>query len=467
VQDQAIGQKILHFEHATAATTAQMAPPDRPGQFSNMALTHPAGDVVVLLFDDVDIELEDQMYLRLQMLKYLAAVPASKEVAVFVANGGTRPLLVQSLTTDHALLVKAINNSVPKITRAVSTRYSDALEELANISAYLQQSPGRKQLLWFAGHFPLYNSPVGMASDGHSSEQEMALKEAYRSLERARVQVFPIDVRGVTRENIALAQSSTESALADNPEINSVARQGGVAQQMGAWNAMDRIAAETGGKAFYSTNDLASAVSQAVDLGSHAYSISYRPTNPTSNGEWHAVKLTVDGGYALSYRRGYFASDRSAGSAPIREAGELTVKGIDTGSTQPAAIERPITFQARVTSAIPSGNHGGTTLTLQYGILVSDLLFKATGEQHEQAQIKVAALAYNGDGDVVSNAVDIFQTNYDPTQMQLARRIGVPMSQKIEVAKKAKFLLLAVLDERTGRTGTVQLTLDAAKAVGH
>jgi hypothetical protein len=175
------------------------------------------------------------------------------------------------------------------------------------------------------------------------------------------------------------------------------------------------------------------------------------------------VKLTVDGGYALSYRRGYFASDRSTGSAAVGEGGEQAAKAGDTGSAKPDAMERPITFRARVTSAVPSGNHGGTTLTLQYGILVSDLLFKTIGDQHEQAQIKVAALAYNGDGDVVSDAVDVFQTNYDPTQMELARRIGVPMSQKIEVAKKAKFLLLAVLDERTGRTGTVQLTLDAAK----
>ena len=195
--DNGVEQKIIGFESAGEARTAAVPQAAKPGVFSNAAMVHPGGQVVVLLVDNVSMEVADQMYLRIQMLRYLKSMPAGIEVAVFKANGGRRPLLMQSLTTDRGLIQNAIERAVPGLPLPTSTEFSDALSEVANISAYLEQVPGRKQLVWFAGRFPLYESPLasnGVSDEGAAQDQ---LKLAYRLLERARVEVYPIDVRGV------------------------------------------------------------------------------------------------------------------------------------------------------------------------------------------------------------------------------------------------------------------------------
>jgi hypothetical protein len=76
--------------------------------------------------------------------------------------------------------------------------------------------------------------------------------------------------------------------------------------------------------------------------------------------------------------------------------------------------------------------------------------------------LKVAALAYNTDGAILSHSVEEVTTRYSQEQMDQARRVGVPVLQEITVAKGAKFLLLSVVDLDTGRTGTVQLTVESA-----
>jgi len=43
---------------------------------------------------------------------------------------------------------------------------------------------------------------------------------------------------------------------------------------------MEAIAEQTGGKAFYNTNDLAAAAEEVIDLGSNFYTVTYTPTQP-------------------------------------------------------------------------------------------------------------------------------------------------------------------------------------------
>ena len=76
--------------------------------------------------------------------------------------------------------------------------------------------------------------------------------------------------------------------------------------------------------------------------------------------------------------------------------------------------------------------------------------------------MKVAALAYDASGSVLSDAVDDVTTHYSAAQMDQAQRVGVPVLQEITVRSRAKFLLLSVVDLETGRTGTIQLTVDIA-----
>ena len=458
VTDDAAPQRIAAFEESSESVT-KPAPIARPGVFSNAAVESPGGNIVVLLIDPVGMDIPDQMFLRLQMLKYVATMPEGLQAAVFKTYGSGRPLLVQSLTTDHALLVKAIEGSVPTITLPVSTRFGNALAEVANISSYLAQMPGRKELIWFSGKFPLFQSPLAHTEEVEYTQAEEYLKLAYRLLEKARVEVFPIDCRGVTMGGPPLNEPGSEKAMHQDPSVHGTSTIGEGEQDAAAYDAMDSMAAATGGRAFYSTNGLADAMRKAVDMGDHSYTLSYHPSPYKQDGSWHKVKLTVDGPYKVSYRQGYYA-DEMPGSPGMKQ----TVEGEKQLATLVVAqAPRPIVFDAKL-SEKGAGGKGTTRFLVEYGIAAKDLEFALGGDGREQAQVKVAAMAYDWNGDVVSSAVDTMQTHFDQRQMAIAGRVGVPMLQEIDVARRAKYLLLAVFDVNTGRTGTVQLTMDSAKA---
>ncbi len=80
------------------------------------------------------------------------------------------------------------------------------------------------------------------------------------------------------------------------------------------------------------------------------------------------------------------------------------------------------------------------------------------------ARFRIAALAYNSWGDILSHAMDVVDTHYSPDQMQLASRIGTPADQTIEIKKGAQFLLLAVEDLTTEKVGTLQVSLASLQA---
>ena len=452
VMDDGATQKIATFDESGRGSEQAPGPAAQPGVFSNASQSNPQGQTVVLLIDTVGMEIPDQMYLRLQMLKYLESLPAGIQMAVFRTYGGAAPLLVQSLTMNRGLVVKAVNNSIPTIPRRTIAQFDNAVAEVANISQYLGQMPGRKQLIWFSGRFPLFVSPLSNGIEPANYEKtQQALRVAYRLLERARVEVFPIDVRGVTQGGPPLNPPAGEAS----PTV------GEGAIDASGYDAMDAMAASTGGRAFYSTNGLAQALSNAVETGSHSYTLSYRPSTYSRDGKWHTVKLTVDGPYKVSYRQGYYADD-PAGTSATQLAASAKAAGI--GDVATAQVQSPITFEVQLQRGPGAGAHGTHRLTVEYGIHSSDLQFSAVAEGKQEAQIKVAALAYDGEGDVVSSSVDDVTTHFDPRQMGIVGRLGVPMIQHIEVGKGAKFLLLAVLDLKSGRTGTVQLTVDSARA---
>jgi len=49
-------------------------------------------------------------------------------------------------------------------------------------------------------------------------------------------------------------------------------------------------------------------MTEAINSGSHYYTLTYTPTNTKKNGKYRRIELKAsDGNYKLAYRRGYYA----------------------------------------------------------------------------------------------------------------------------------------------------------------
>jgi VWFA-related protein len=211
----------------------------------------------VLLLDELNTRLEDREFVRLSMLQYVASMPPGTSLAIYAL--GSRLRLVQNFTSDVAQLTQALQS--PKKAKNIPIEVANVgpqitLAAIEQLAQYLGAIPGRKNLIWFAGSFPISFDPGA-------------------SLSAARVAVYPVDAEGLhglpgfdasiggMGDGAAIARALDAKFRNENPT-----RQG----------MMKDIATATGGHAFLDTNGFKEAVANIIENGSNYYTIGYQPT---------------------------------------------------------------------------------------------------------------------------------------------------------------------------------------------
>lgn len=280
-------QRVLSFDvydfDKPSISRAPNAPPLPPHVFENIPATPERGPLYVMLLDLVNTEMEDQMRGRQQVLKFIRNKPPGTRFALFVTSD--KLYLAQGFTDDKDLLYTAVNSKKPKahvprvFLLAHNYGYGDpytAVDMLTHIGDYLDGIPGRKNLIWVAGTFPLSMSP----QEGNSPLAD-AIKAEINSLAQAEVAVFPVDVTGVD----------------PNPAFSN----------MNASQASEElVASATGGRAVYSDNGVADVLSTVTEDGGNYYTLTYSPPNHGEDDSCHNIAVKVGKEkYQLSYRHSY------------------------------------------------------------------------------------------------------------------------------------------------------------------
>src|SRR5947207_8870503 len=390
-------QTIAGFEeHASAGRSEVQKPLSLPPHtYSNQVV--PADTVNVLLLDALNTTVTDQQSLRAEMLNYIKNITPGIPIGIFTL--GSRLRLVQGLTSDSSLLVAALNgrpshpspllqeqndSSSPTLqadaseqplnrllefqteTAAIQAGLSvqitlDAFKQMAR---YLNGVPGRKNLIWFSGSFPLSLGPDTSSGNSFSGQRgySEALQQVANDLAAARVAVYPVDARGLMPESLFSAANSNSSygAAAPRSRGKGRAQPGGpgafardhsrfLEQTTGEHDSMKQIAEETGGTAFYSTNGFKEALAAALEEGANYYTLTYAPDDKKFDGKFRSVAVKISrGDYHLAYRRGYFAAAPAVHSP--RDANALldpATPGIQRG----APPSSQLLFTARVLPA--------------------------------------------------------------------------------------------------------------------
>ena len=97
----------------------------------------------------------------------------------------------------------------------------------------------------------------------------------------AHVAIYPVEAGGLSKDNHLAAQ-----------------------------HTMNDMAAWTGGRVFLNRNDLAIGMKNSLEDGSVYYTLEYYPDNKQWDGQFRAIKVSVERpGIKLRYREGYYAVD--------------------------------------------------------------------------------------------------------------------------------------------------------------
>jgi VWFA-related protein len=335
-------QKISFFSAVSASGQPEPAAAMPTNTYSNiMASSGKATNAVtVVLLDFVNTKLTDRIYAQQQMIKYLQSIPSTDRVAVYTFNGRLRVLhdytssmeaFQERLTAAKGQLV-SVTNTEP--TGALGNSDSEAFADLFGgsggggaersfylrnrvlgtlnvlkfIAAHLAQVPGRKNLVWLSGGFPITFGFQKMSDFSEEFFQETDAAE--RALSDANVAVYPVDARGLTTpKELSASQASAPSMPTGN------GRGGGRPQppkaatnnyQNDVHMTMQELAQRTGGHAFYNTNDLAGAIHQAVEDSALTYTLGFYPDDEKHHRDFHNLKVEVDKPHInLHYRSGY------------------------------------------------------------------------------------------------------------------------------------------------------------------
>jgi VWFA-related protein len=513
-----------------------------PDTHTNIPAYPATGAVNVLLLDGLNTPLNDQMNVRLKMIGYMEKIKPGTSLAIF---GLTRQLrMIAGFSTDLTALTKALKNprtttqpsvllnseqgdpvaspsvdtqgtaivsggpaptaisqtsgqdpavmdvlTLVHIFQAEMTSFQtdqrvlitlDALQQLAR---YLSAIPGRKNVIWFSGSFPLTIAPENVAEENSSralrsySEQ---VRETIKMLSDARVSLYPIDARGLmvpdqfnaSQHPSADSFASTTSAGTSNEQVSQQRT-----QRVNEQATMQQIAQGTGGKAFVDTNDFTGAVAEVVENGSSYYTIGYVPDRKQFDGQFHKFKVRLeDAPYKLAYRSGYYADspDKPSPNHP----GETSL--IVAASRHGAPLATQISFVARVLPAsdplfngvaLTKGPVGDAAATLKgpghrYVVdLVLDLhglVFDTLPDGSQKANIEFAMVAYDEDGTRVNYSEHAFQLTFRPDRFDKLMASGVPIRAELDLPEGQGSIRIAIQDLAGGRAGSLEVPVTVA-----
>ena len=166
---------------------------------------------------------------------------------------------------------------------------------IRSVAQSLDKIPEKKSLLYFSG---------GIQRDG--IENEASLRAATNSAVRANMSIYSVDTRGL-QAVLPLGDASTGS-LRGNAAYNGGALMNNMNSNAATQEVMDTLSRDTGGKAFFDSNDFAPAFAQVQRDTSAYYAIGYRSTDAARDGKYRRLTIKIDRpGIKLEYRQGYYA----------------------------------------------------------------------------------------------------------------------------------------------------------------
>jgi len=377
-------------------------------------------------------------------------------------------------------------------------RTVDALVAIAN---HLLRVPGRKNLVWVSGSFPisygfdrLYASTRGTRGDGPSAEvlagataiAELAnapgnasasmggrptrpppfasknpdlliapeqevfwkdLERAARALNQANLAIYPVDARVLM-------------TAFPNPNFNPAAfarGQGPGAPQftLGGpdrleFDTMNMLADRTGGRAFYNANEINQSVRMAIDESRVTYELGYYPVHNQWDGKFHEITVRVKRpGLKVRNRRGYFAVK----DAPAAESqqGELLQAAADS-PLESSVLGLKVRLE-RVAGA------DARTLNLRIELDTKEVSLAREGDRWVGALVVLVAQR-KSDGERTMSGAQTVDLKLEPATYDKLLREGMKLTKRIQLEPGAEELRVVVRDTSSGATGSVYILLD-------
>jgi VWFA-related protein len=478
---QRISAFSAHLESGPAAPAPELQLPAH--QYTNYAAAAPDHPITIVLLDMLNTQFTDRTYARLQMLKFLASMPSGQPVALFML--GSKLRMLQGFTQSSDALVAAAKAILDKNEAAhlqtsdqeletagqidiitgrapasassvlqslqdeqafqVDVRIRSTLISLQALSQMVAGYPGRKNLIWLAGDFPI---AFGPNFDKDSRElnyvaYQRDVHELSSRLSSSQIAVYPIDVRGLQMGGGASSLLQPSGAGFSQAQSATLAR----------WNTeftMSDIARETGGEAFFNQNDLRSLMMRSLSEGTNYYTLAYVPQDRDWNGKYRKIEVKVaTEGAKLRYRNGYYAlSDPQS-------------NGTDANRLLSAAmlpyVPESTALLLKVQVLPPDAER--KSASIDFAVDSSDLTFVDGPEQRKQTIVDFMAVALDKNQTEAGNVQSTVNAALRPETYQQVLKTGFPAHLDLDLKPGRYVLRLGAIERSSEKIGTVDVPI--------
>jgi VWFA-related protein len=494
---------------------ANSAAPLPPNTYTSSQTVHPSDSVNVLLLDWVNTQPTDQVYVRTQVVKYLKTVPPGTRLAIFALTPELR--IVQGFTTETARLLAAINDrkagATTKSVGLLATQSRKAADQeliemmtkadtapvaieavrdfqsttsnketgdrsaltiagLRELQRYLSAIPARKNVFWFAAEFPINSFPGAGPGGGPIINFSGALRQTADHFGPDRIAIYPISAAGRTE----VAGFDPSQGL-DRRAGVTMADQRADASSGPQQAAMETIARETGGAAFYNTNALDREVTRAVEDAAHYYTLSYSPSNAARNGRFRTIQVKLaESNYRLTYRRGYYA-ESEAQRAAVASQGKEADPLLDLMRFGMPDFDH-IVYRVRVapeqnqpapgaTLAGVNQNFSGpiTRFGVDFTIPLHALKLPTAEGDLRRSVVELMLVAYEKNGRPLNLVTSTNEFKVPAKLYESDQNVEIHARQEIDLPNREVYLRAGLYEPASGNVGTISIALSPPPAL--
>ena len=437
--------------------------------------------VTIILLDTQHSQLQDQMFARQQVLKYLQGIHPEDRVGLYVLSGNGLKVL-HDYTTDSTDLLRAVNafsdgKTLPDLSQGQNMSLGTDFINLNNwmvngstgmerdmymvqavkgtlkviefISNHLASLPGRKNLIWVSSGFPLtmgfnsieeFNDPT---REHRTFTEEIT--ETVKAVNNANVAIYPVDARGLVADQRFSAQNQKVDLA---PKLS----MGPIVEHQ---QTMEELASRTGGKAFYNTNDLAHAIRDAIADATTTYTLGFYPQDEKYDGKFHKFNVKVEKagfGYDVRYRKGYFDFANRPTDERIRktEIANAVLSPLDS-----SALGVVVQTQ-RVNKPAPN------SMEMVIYVDPRGIGFNAAGDRMN-GKIDLFFVQKNDRGNQFNGVNKTISLNLTPDKYKQVMTTGLSYHDIVPLVPQATQLRIVARDDASGTLGSVTVPLKGPK----
>jgi VWFA-related protein len=464
-----------------AVDTKRVAPPNVFGNRIHHA-DEKASSVTIVLFDALNTSFSDQAYARTQVLKFLHQLQPQDHVAIYLLT--TKLMVINEFTQDSKSLLQAIERfqsypsillsnasqpymvpadtgiADPKVAARLAGLMNDMISKVSDLSDYTRVGitaqaieaianhvagiPGRKNLVWVSGSFPIsisFKSSDQSPVDAESQNFLPAMERVARALNQSNLAIYPVDTRGL------LVPGEFDASRQHPFAAGAPATETGVGQDEDV--TMNLLAEQTGGHAFHNTNDIQGAIRRTLEDSRFTYLLGFYPDNGDWDGRFHELKLSAKKtGLVLRYRKGYYAL------ADPRDTTEAAHSALE------AALWSPVDATSLgIQAAVRSIDLGERKVDLSVKVDANELRLDGKDGRHKGT---IDAIYIQlGPGDAVLAAEPLsYKLELSESEYQAILKRGYELLAPLTIQRATRMLRVVVRDGASGTLGSVTIPLE-------